>query len=117
VSAVDNKNTTLVSDCHSWWINSTFAYHAGIIDNADPSSRVIFDKRGAYALLLSGNEEIDSCDADLFTFRARSDDAGRYKLTAASPTTREPIRILRSHTLKSFWAPRAGVRYDGLSVL
>jgi len=91
-----------------------FAYHAGALDNGDPSGRVICDKRAAYAVLLNGSDEIESSDPHYFKYHAKSADVGRYRLTAATPQTREPVRVFRSHTLRSFWAPRAGVRYDGL---
>ena len=98
----------------SWWINAMFAYHAGALDNGDPSGRGICDKRAAYAVLLNGGDEIESSDPHYFRYHARSADVGRYRLTAATPQTREPVRVFRCHTLRSFWAPRAGIRYDGL---
>ena len=100
----------------SWWINPMFAYHAGIIDSGDPSERTISDKHGAYALLLSGSEVTEGGDARRFTYHAKTEDTGKYRLTAATPGSRQPVRVLRSHTSRSFCAPRAGIRYDGLLV-
>ena len=91
-----------------------FAYHAGMLDSGDPSGRIIHDKRGAYALYLTGNDEIDSTGPHRFVYKSRQGDNGRYRLTAARPQSRQPVRILRSHTLRCFWAPSAGIRYDGL---
>lgn len=98
----------------SWWINPLFAYHSGIIDSDEGLGRVVCDESDAYAIALTGNDEIDSPEPGLFTYRARPDDPGKYRLTAGTHASRHPIRILRSHTLRSLWAPRAGIRYDGL---
>lgn len=98
----------------SWWINSLYAYRDGIIDNYSAQGGISYDSKAAYAVLMTETDEVSSIDATRFTYRSRSGDAGRYRLTAATLAAREPIRILRSHTLKSFWAPRAGVRYEGL---
>jgi len=91
-----------------------FAYHAGIIENGSAADRIISDKRGAYAILLNGRSEHDSPTADTFTYKARTVEAGHFKLTAGTPDSRHPIRVLRCHTLRSLWSPKAGVRYDGL---
>jgi hypothetical protein len=63
---------------------------------------------------MTAEEEIHGPDPETFTYRARNEDAGRYRLTSATKESRDPVRILRSHSLRSFWAPKAGVRYDGL---
>ncbi|KAF2148526.1 hypothetical protein K461DRAFT_248039, partial [Myriangium duriaei CBS 260.36] len=97
-----------------WWINCMFAYHAGIIDSGIPSGRIISDRHGAYALVLNGWDELDSPDPNAFTYKAKSNEPGRFRLTSATSASRQPIRVLRTHSLHSFWAPRAGIRYDGL---
>jgi len=47
----------------------------------------------------------------------------RYNAPVAEPgilklakavLSRDPVRVLRSGTLKNDWAPKAGLRYDGL---
>lgn len=86
----------------------------GIIDSADPTGGIVADGGRAYAVLMNHNDEVDSPSSDTFTYRAKNLDHGRYRLTAATPEARQPVRILRSHSLRSFWAPKAGVRYDGL---
>lgn len=91
-----------------------FAYRAGIIDNGDPSGGITCDGEDAYALLMTYNDELSGPSANSFVYRSKSPDPGRYRLTAATMESRHPIRVLRSHTLRSFWTPRAGVRYDGL---
>lgn len=98
----------------SWWINPLYAYRDGIIDRWDPKGGIVADGQGAYAVLMTDNDEVSSISADRFTYRSKEDDGGRYKLTAADVKSRHPVRILRSHTLRSLYAPRAGVRYDGL---
>ena len=47
-------------------------------------------------------------------FRISSREAATYKLLKSSLSGSSPIRILRSHDLECWMAPRAGVRYDGL---
>ncbi|KAK6432514.1 hypothetical protein LTR95_011314 [Oleoguttula sp. CCFEE 5521] len=94
-----------------WWINALFALKAGIIDSADPKGGIVADAKGAYAVLMSGEDEIRGETADEFTYRARDGNKGRYRLTAATVDSRQPVRILRSHNLRSFFSPVAGVRY------
>lgn len=97
-----------------WWINSLYAYRDGIIDSHNAAGGISYDARAAYAILMTETDELLALDASRFTYRTRGTDAGRYRLTAATKAAREPVRVLRAHTLKSFWAPRAGVRYEGL---
>ncbi|KAK6001848.1 hypothetical protein QM012_002338 [Aureobasidium pullulans] len=97
-----------------WWINTTFAYHDGIIANPSSDSNVTTCYTQAYALLLADSDELDCTDPAHFIYRSTSGDIRRYHLCAGTLASRRPIRVLRSHTLRSFFAPRAGVRYDGL---
>lgn len=91
-----------------------FAYRAGIIDNGSPAGGITCDSHDAYALLMTHNDEISSPTPNSFVYRSKPSDTGRYRLTAATAESRHPIRVLRSHTLPSFWTPKAGVRYEGL---
>lgn len=100
-----------------WWISALFAFKDGIIDYAEPSGGIIADANGAYAILMTKDEEVNGPSFDSFTYRARDNDRGRYRLTSATRESRQPIRVLRSHSLRSFWSPKAGVRYDGLHVV
>lgn len=99
---------------HSWWINPLFAHHAGIIGLESIEGGTTYDKNGAYALLLKDTDEIDPRSEGTFTYRCPIKDKGKFRLTAATPVSRDPIRVLRSHSIKSIWAPKAGVRYEGL---
>jgi hypothetical protein len=85
-----------------------------MLDSSDHHGGVVADSKGAYAVLLTGGDEISSPTPDRIVYRARDGDKGKYRLTAATIDSRHPIRILRSHALHSFWSPRAGVRYEGL---
>jgi hypothetical protein len=67
--------------------------------------------------MMTDCEEVEATTAEAFTYRALENHSGRYRLTAGQVHSRQPVRILRSHTLSSPWAPRAGVRYDGLCVV
>jgi hypothetical protein len=99
---------------HSWWINPLFAFADGIIDSVTADGGIVSDANGAYAILMAGNDEVSGPSFEAFTYRAKNSDRGRYRLTAATRESRQPVRVLRSHSLRSFWAPKAGVRYDGL---
>ncbi|KAF1979995.1 hypothetical protein BU23DRAFT_594360 [Bimuria novae-zelandiae CBS 107.79] len=98
----------------SWWINPIFACYDGIIDVDIIDGGVCHDKYGAYAVLLVEGLELDAPTESTLTFRCAKEDSGKFRLTAATPRSREPIRILRSHNVNSMWGPRAGVRYEGL---
>lgn len=97
----------------SWWINTLFAHHAGIIGLEAVEGGTTFDKYGAYALVLKDTGEVQACE-DNFTYRVPQADKGKYRLTAATPRSRDPIRVLRCHSINSIWGPKAGVRYEGL---
>ncbi|KAF2216261.1 hypothetical protein CERZMDRAFT_81401 [Cercospora zeae-maydis SCOH1-5] len=97
-----------------WWISALFAHRDGIIDSASSEGRIVADDDAAYAIVMAGSDEVFSPDGQNIQYRARSSDSGRYRLTAASPESRHPIRVLRSHRLNSAWRPRAGLRYEGL---
>jgi hypothetical protein len=91
-----------------------FAYHDGIVANPSSNSCVTTCYTQAYALLLADGDELDCSDPAHFTYRSTRGDSRRYLLCAGTLASRRPIRVLRDHTLRSFFAPRAGVRYDGL---
>jgi hypothetical protein len=91
-----------------------FAYHDGIIANTSTNSGVTTCYTQAYALLLADGDELDCSDPAHFVYRSTRGDSRRYRLCAGTLASRRPIRVLRSHTLRSFFAPRAGIRYDGL---
>jgi hypothetical protein len=91
-----------------------FAYHDGIIADSLSKGGVTTCHTQAYALLLANSDELDCSDPAHFTYRSTRGDSRRYLLCAGTLASRRPIRVLRSYTLRSFFAPRAGVRYDGL---
>jgi hypothetical protein len=98
----------------SWWINALFAHHAGIIGLEAVEGGTTFDKHGAYAVLLKSTGEVEASNVNTFTYRVPQWDKGKFRLTAATPRSRDPIRVLRSHSINSVWGPKAGVRYEGL---
>lgn len=85
-----------------------------MLDSGDPASGIVNDNHGAYAILMSGDDEIISSTPEVFTYRSHTKDKGRYRLTSATRESKHPVRIVRSHSLRSPWSPRAGIRYDGL---
>ncbi|KAE9969506.1 hypothetical protein EG328_006829 [Venturia inaequalis] len=97
-----------------WWINGLFAFRDGIINDKCTEGGICHNELGAYAVVLKDDDEANSLSPDRFTYRCRTGDRGRYRLTAADFRSRFPVRVLRSNSLRSLWAPRAGIRYDGL---
>lgn len=93
-----------------------FAHQAGIVGLEAAEGGIDYDKDAAYAVVLrgSGDVEIEAASESKFTYRCKQSDKGRYKLTAATPKSRKPIRVLRCHSLNSIWGPKAGIRYEGL---
>ncbi|TKA77803.1 hypothetical protein B0A49_00931 [Cryomyces minteri] len=97
-----------------WWINPMFAFYDGIIDSGDPDGGIVADEHGAYAVVMTDGDEIWGPTPSVFIYRSRLSDRGRYRLTAADEDARHPVRVLRSHSLRSLWSPRAGIRFEGL---
>ena len=97
----------------SWWINPLFAFHAGIIGVESVEGGTTCDKNGAYAIVLKDTGEVDAQSEEFFTYRCPINDKGKFRLTAATPKSREKIRVLRSHNINSIWGPKAGIRYEG----
>ncbi|CAD0095890.1 unnamed protein product [Aureobasidium vineae] len=95
------------------WVNPNFARRNGDL-GFQPGDGVTNCYSQAYALLLADGDEVDCTDPAHFTYRSTPGDSRRYRLCAGTLASRRPIRVLRSHTLRSFFAPRAGIRYDGL---
>ncbi|KAJ4373134.1 hypothetical protein N0V83_003425 [Neocucurbitaria cava] len=91
-----------------------FAYHAGIIGLESVEGGITFDQEGAYAIVLKERREVEGILEDRFTYRCPLNDKGKFKLTSATQRSREPIRVLRSHSVNGIWGPKAGIRYEGL---
>lgn len=85
-----------------------------MIDIKSTEGGICTDGEKAYAVVLKHDDEVDARCPNEFTYRCRHTDKGRYRLTAANFKARYPVRILRSHTLNSLWAPKVGIRYDGV---
>lgn len=98
----------------SWWINGLFAFRDGIINSACTEGGIVFSEGGAFAVVLRGDDEGDAPHPSRFTYRTRLGDRGRFQLTSADWKSRCAIRVLRDHRLASIWAPKTGIRYDGL---
>ncbi|KAI9660539.1 MAG: hypothetical protein M1821_009890 [Bathelium mastoideum] len=97
-----------------WWLDPIFAFRDGIISNLGDDEDIVYDGNGAYAIVLSDSNEVNSSDPSVVTLRTRPTDKGRYRLAAGEPNSRNPVRVLRTYTLQSPWAPKVGIRYEGL---
>lgn len=79
----------------------------------DSSDGITANEDGAYAVVMTDEEEVESGREGVIFYKASSRDPGRFQLMK-NMTNRGPVRILRTGRLKSIWAPKAGIRYDGL---
>lgn len=79
----------------------------------DSNDGITANEDGAYAVVMTDEEEIESGREGVIFYKASSTDPGRFQLMK-NLTSRAPVRILRTWKLKSIWAPKAGIRYDGL---
>jgi hypothetical protein len=109
-----------------------FAFRAGIISSDSISGGIVADDQDAYALILSGgNDELPPLVSDgpldspeHFTFlcgnAAHTPEIWRLIAPAGSRRgwkgEERGIRVLRTDG-GGFWAPGAGIRYDGLYVV
>jgi hypothetical protein len=99
---------------YRWWINPLFAHHAGIIGLESINGGTTFDDHSAYAIVLKDAGEVSITPEECLKYRCSVNDKGKFRLTAATPRSREPVRVLRCHNVNSMWGPRAGIRYEGL---
>ncbi|OAA77713.1 sra-ydg [Akanthomyces lecanii RCEF 1005] len=96
-----------------WWLNLACAARDGVVGATHETPT-----KGRYGFaalpLMSGNEVVDS-DKDLIKYTRDSTltDASVSLITQVGAKT----RLLRGHCLKSPFAPKSGVRYDGLYVI
>ncbi|KAI9840232.1 MAG: hypothetical protein M1838_004153, partial [Thelocarpon superellum] len=100
-----------------WWIEPACAYRDGMLDEAN--SHVAVGIYGAYAIVMAKGEETET-DNDTVKWKCTgkcikpsSTGAGVLSLMS-NMRNHTHVRLLRSWKLKSRWAPRGGVRYDGL---
>lgn len=101
----------------SWWLKPAAAYRDGIID--ETSHGITADANAAYAIVLTGNCEIDLGGNRDIRYIAADDDPGVFRLTKTmlrEDPEEKVVRVLRSWKLRSKTAPKAGLRYDGLYV-
>lgn len=84
------------------------------------------NKQGAYSCVMSGGhgygndkdgdqdggDEVLYCGTDCTDGSGKITDSTQHMINSANGT--EPVRLIRSHHLKSEWAPKVGYRYDGL---
>ncbi|KAI0166457.1 PUA-like domain-containing protein [Xylariaceae sp. FL1272] len=96
-------------DSGHWWLNITCAERDGIV-----GSSLEKPTKGRYGIavlpLLTGSEEYVRTNTIKYIRHGTSSDMH----TGLIPQVGRQIRILRGHTLKSIYAPEAGLRYDGL---
>lgn len=93
-----------------WWLNLACAHRDGIVDsNREKPTK---GKYGVAALpLLTGQEDIDYDDGAIrYVRQGRIADIHVSLISQVGAT----FRILRGYHLRSPFAPKAGIRYDGL---
>ncbi|MCJ1476127.1 hypothetical protein MMC13_004792 [Lambiella insularis] len=94
-----------------WWIKSAAACRDGIIHES--AHGITADEYGAYAILMTGDEEVETKEQHVTRYWASTHDTGSTKLMN-NVQTRNLVRVLRSWRLSSNLRPKAGLRYDGL---
>lgn len=102
---------------NSWWLKPAAAYRDGIID--ETSHGITADDKAAYAIVLTGSCETDLGRDQQIRYTASVNDPGMFRLTKTmlrEDPEEKVVRVLRSWKLRSDIAPKAGLRYDGLSV-
>lgn len=93
----------------SWWLNIGCAHRDGIVGAA--LERATKGRYGVAALaLLTGREEDMSDGKSMYIREGPSSEMHHNLISQVG----QKIRIIRGFRLKSMYAPRAGVRYDGL---
>ncbi|EMT63972.1 PUA-like domain-containing protein [Fusarium oxysporum II5] len=93
-----------------WWLNLACAHRDGIVGSA--REKPTKGKYGVAALpLLTGQEKIDEGEGTLkYVRQGRITDIHVSLISQVGAT----FRILRGHHLRSPYAPKVGIRYDGL---
>ncbi|KAM0562236.1 hypothetical protein ACHAPJ_002681 [Fusarium lateritium] len=93
-----------------WWLNLACAHRDGIVGSA--RERPTKGKYGVAALpLLTGQENIDFEDGIIkYVREGRITDMHVSLMSQVGST----VRVLRGYRLRSPFAPKAGIRYDGL---
>ena len=112
-----NLTYSIPDDLISWWLKPAAAYRDGIID--ETSHGITANENGAYAIVLTGNCEVDLGRDQAIRYTAAINDPGVFRLTKTmqhEDSNQKVVRVLRSWKLRSKIAPKAGLRYDGLSV-
>ncbi|PVH78591.1 hypothetical protein DL98DRAFT_239405 [Cadophora sp. DSE1049] len=97
-----------------WWLNMHCALRDGAVGSVD--KLLTMGKSGVVALALLTGEEITGPTLNLFEYTKIGHNVDELMKLMACNRGR-PIRILRGSSLKSKYAPAAGVRYDGLHVV
>ncbi|MCJ1309312.1 hypothetical protein MMC25_002971 [Agyrium rufum] len=113
---IGNPTAALKTGClgfevGSWWIERLGAYRDGIIDYT--LKGITADNKRAYAIIMTGLEELHVKADGTIRYRAPPNDTGRFRLME-NFVSGSPVRVLRTWKLTSPWRPRAGIRYDGL---
>ncbi|KAF4968269.1 hypothetical protein FSARC_4360 [Fusarium sarcochroum] len=93
-----------------WWLNLACAHRDGIVGSA--RERPTKGKYGVAALpLLTGQENIEFEDGTIkYVREGRITDMHVSLMSQVGST----VRVLRGYRLRSPFAPKAGIRYDGL---
>ncbi|KAH7393332.1 PUA-like domain-containing protein [Cadophora sp. MPI-SDFR-AT-0126] len=97
-----------------WWLNIHCAFRDGAVGSVD--KMLTMGQSGVVALALLTGEEITGPTLNLFEYTKIGHNMDELMKLMACNRGR-PIRILRGSSLKSKYAPTAGVRYDGLHVV
>ncbi|XMA12320.1 hypothetical protein WAI453_005111 [Rhynchosporium graminicola] len=97
-----------------WWLNMHCAFRDGAVGSVDKI--LTMGKSGVVALALFDGEEVNGPTNNLFEYTKITQNWDELmKLVGCNRGC--PIRLLRGSNLKSKFAPKAGIRYEGLHVI
>ncbi|KAE9374716.1 hypothetical protein N431DRAFT_405640 [Stipitochalara longipes BDJ] len=110
---ISNQQGDLGFEVGSWWLNIACAFRDGIVGEID--EKVTKGPYNVTALPLLSGEEVEGPTLDMYQYIK----TGTNKEMPFSILGNRggPVRILRGNALKSKFAPKIGIRYDGLYVI
>lgn len=99
------------ADFRSWWLNLACAYRDGV--TASPTLSLNSCPYGVTTLVILSGLEVKGEDDRTFIYHGQGISKDVPTLLIKCNMGR-PIRLLRGSKLDSSFAPRGGIRYDGL---
>ena len=94
--------------CHRWWLNLACLRRDGVINS---SREIVTIRPGAIILPLLSGTEYPGREPRTYIYK-KEGQVRSLHVALMAPGGRK-VKVFRGHTLKSKFAPAAGIRYDG----